>query len=117
LNSRSAEIPNLISAHLGNRAPTGLTISATAPAATADGKPASTIAALPLGGRVKVDPYNDDLEMMKSKPVGAVAEQEKMPFEVTPFILYLTRQADHSQTGGQNAVSATELPTSPATQR
>ena len=29
--------------------------------------------------------------MLKSKPVGTVAEREKMPFEVTPFILYLTR--------------------------
>jgi len=31
--------------------------------------------------------------MLKSKPVGAVAEREKMPFEVTPFILYLTRES------------------------
>ena len=51
------------------------------------------IAALPLGGRIKMDPWSDDLEMLKSKPVGAVAEREKMPFEVTPFILYLTRDA------------------------
>ena len=29
--------------------------------------------------------------MLKSKPVGTVAEREKMPFEVTPFVLYLTR--------------------------
>ena len=29
--------------------------------------------------------------MLNSKPVGQVAEQEKMPFEVTPFVLYLTR--------------------------
>jgi hypothetical protein len=49
------------------------------------------IAALPLGGRVKIDPWTDKLELMKSKPVGAVAEREKMPFEVTPFMPYLTR--------------------------
>jgi hypothetical protein len=32
--------------------------------------------------------------MLKSKPVGQVAEREKMPFEVTPFMLYLTRQVN-----------------------
>jgi hypothetical protein len=41
---------------------------------------------------VKVDPWNDEIEMLNSKPVGSVAEQEKMPFEITPFVLYLTRQ-------------------------
>ncbi len=29
--------------------------------------------------------------MIKSKPIGTVAEREKMPFEVTPFMPYLTR--------------------------
>ena len=29
--------------------------------------------------------------MIKSKPVGAVAEYEKEPFEVTPISVYLTR--------------------------
>ena len=50
-----------------------------------------TIVALPLGGRVKLDPWNDKLELIKSKPVGNIAEREKMPFEVTPFMPYLTR--------------------------
>jgi hypothetical protein len=49
------------------------------------------IAALPIGGRIKLDPWNDTLSLIKSKPVGTVAEREKMPFEVTPFMPYLTR--------------------------
>jgi len=57
-----------------------------------DQKPnAQMITALPIGGRVKLDPWNDRLELIKSKPVGTVAEREKMPFEVTPFMPYLTR--------------------------
>ena len=102
LQSRQKEIPNLISAHLGNRVPVLPTVMSTTPVAipaaanamTAAGtKPAGDqkIAALPIGGRVKMDPWNDRLEMLKSKPVGAVAEREKMPFEVTPFMPYLTR--------------------------
>jgi hypothetical protein len=49
------------------------------------------IAALPLGGRVKLDPWSSSLEMMKTKPVALLSPQEKVLFEVTPFFPYLTR--------------------------
>ena len=100
LESRQQDIPNLISPHLGDRVPVNMTVASAAapaaqPAAAAPAdpkKPTSTpVVALPLGGRVKMDPWSDKLEMLKSKPVGTVAEREKMPFEVTPFMLYLTR--------------------------
>jgi hypothetical protein len=88
LDSRQKEIPNLISAHLGNRVLfTDLKVSAPA---SAD-KKTQAITALPIGGRVKLDPWDDRLELLKSKPIGNVAEREKMPFEVTPFMPYLTR--------------------------
>jgi hypothetical protein len=48
--------------------------------------------ALPLGARIKVEPWDDRLVMLKAQPEGAVAEYEKMPFEVAPFLVYLTRQ-------------------------
>jgi hypothetical protein len=107
LNSRSLEIPNLISAHLGNRVPTGMTVaSVTPPAPPSSGvAPATVIAALPLGGRVKMDPWNASIAMLQTKPVGTVAEREKMPFEVTPFILYLTRHGQGSSVGGSEAAS------------
>ncbi len=89
LEARQKEIPNLISPHLGDRVgviadvkPTGAVDAKTNP---------QQIAALPIGGRVKLDPWNDKLELIKSKPIGTVAEREKMPFEVTPFMPYLTR--------------------------
>jgi hypothetical protein len=62
--------------------------------------------ALPLGGRVKMDPWSDKLEMLKSKPVGQVAEREKMPFEVTPFMLYLTREINTNSAVVPGAISA-----------
>jgi len=89
LETRQKEIPNLISGHLGNRVPV---IADLKSGATADAKQnPQMIAALPLGGRVKLDPWTDKLELIKSKPVGTVAEREKMPFEVTPFMPYLMR--------------------------
>lgn len=98
LESRSKEIPNLISPHLGDRVPTSWTIVSAMPAAqpSAPKQSANVVVALPLGGRVKVEPWSDQLHLLKSKSVGTVAEYEKMPFEVTPFVLYLTRQADNS---------------------
>jgi hypothetical protein len=103
LETRQKDIPSLISPHLGDRVPVNMSVATAAPAAqppaapnaTADNKNApSPVVALPLGGRVKMDPWSDKLEMLKSKPVGQVAEREKMPFEVTPFMLYLTRQVN-----------------------
>ena len=103
LQGREKEVPNLISPHLGNRVAkrwtvepetgTQQTANATAAAsATTPAKAAKTNVALPLGGRIKVEPWNDRLVMLKAKPEGAVAEYEKMPFAVTPFLIYLTRQ-------------------------
>jgi hypothetical protein len=52
---------------------------------------ADQIAALPLGGRIKLDPWTDQVEMAKAKPVALTSAKEKMPFEITPFFPYLTR--------------------------
>ncbi len=89
LEERQKQIPNLISGHLGNRVPVIADLKTTA---TADPKQnQQMIVALPIGGRVKLDPWNDKLDLIKSKPIGTVAEREKMPFEVTPFMPYLMR--------------------------
>lgn len=119
LQARQKEIPNLIAAHLGDKVvviadiktgATAPTPSAAAPAGSADAKKnTQMIAALPIGGRVKLDVWYDRLELIKSKPIGTVAEREKMPFEVTPFMPYLTRfTADASKPA--NASSAETKP-------
>jgi hypothetical protein len=115
LEDRSKEIPNLISPHLGNKVPTDWTIAAATPPANPDqadqpvqasAKPAANVfTALPLGGRIKIEPWNDQLQMLKSKPVGAVAEYEKVPFEITPMLFYLTRQ-EASSAAAPEAISA-----------
>jgi hypothetical protein len=109
ISSRSKEIPNLISPHLGDSMPTNWSIASSALAAeTQIGKTAgapqsitlpqatasqtASIVALPLGGRIKVDPFTGQLHLLKFKPTGLAPEYEKMPFEVTPVFLYLTRQ-------------------------
>ena len=49
------------------------------------------IAALPVGGRIKLDPWSDQVSLLKAKPVPLYSAREKMPFEVTPFLPFLTR--------------------------
>jgi hypothetical protein len=110
LKSRSKEIPNLISPHLGDRVSTGWTIVAavfSARPSEGDAKPAANVvAALPLGGRIKVDAWDDQLRMLKSKSVGAIADSEKVPFEVTPVAIYLTRVGEHSLPEPPAAIAA-----------
>ena len=55
------------------------------------------IAALPLGSRVKLDPWDDRVELKKDKPVPLLSARDKMAFEVTPMILHLARYRDGQQ--------------------
>ena len=95
VESRSKEIPNLISPHLGDSLPVNWAVVPAAPSAQpsdgADAPPAASAVALPLGGRIKVDPFSDQLHLLSYKSAGLVAEYERLPFEVTPVFLYLTR--------------------------
>ena len=107
LRQRSKEIPNLVSPHLGDRVETSWINSASDSGQTPEAKLAANgLPALPLGGRVKVDPWNDQLTMLKAKPVSSVAEDEKKPFQITPFMFYLTRQGANSLTKATDAVPA-----------
>ncbi len=94
LQQKAPDLPNLIRPHLGNRLATSKsirmsTLLASAPAL--DTRRIDQIAALPLGGRIKVDPWSDHVELAKAKQVALTSAREKMPFEITPFFPYLTR--------------------------
>ena len=92
LQARSREIPNLISPRVGDAQLLKLPVAG----GLAEGAEAAKhIVALPLGGRIKLDPWNDSLELLKSQPVGSLSDREKMPFEVTPFMIYLTRGSEN----------------------
>jgi len=110
LQVRQKEIPNLISAHLGDRVATIADLKGKVAADPDPAKNPQMIAALPIGGRVKLDVWNDRLDLIKSKPVGTVAEREKMPFEVTPFMPYLTRFGADASKQPANASSAESKP-------
>jgi hypothetical protein len=125
LQNRAKDVPNLISPHLGDRIPNNWAVPSAAngartsgaiealpqpnsPNSAGNGASNNVLAALPLGGRIKMDPWNDELTMLKAKPVSIVAEREKKPFEVTPFVIYLTREPSRSTQAPQVPAVATE---------
>ena len=108
LKKRSKDFPNLVSPHLGDRVPTNWTIAGMAPSREqSEAQPRTNpTAALPLGGRIKIDPWSDQLQMAKFRPEAAMSEAEKMSFQITPFVFYLTRQNDNSTTQPTGGVAA-----------
>jgi hypothetical protein len=77
-------------------------------------KDLTQIAALPLGGRIKLDAWSDQLSMKKTKTVRLMSASEKMPFQVTPMFPYLTRQsqsASAAQAGTSNDAPPVASPT------
>jgi hypothetical protein len=94
LQQSAPELPNLIRPHLGNSLASNKSIRMSALLASApqlDPQRTDQIAALPLGGRIKLDPWTDQVELAKAKPVALASAKEKMPFAITPFFPYLTR--------------------------
>jgi hypothetical protein len=66
------------------------------------------IAALPLGGRVKVNPWDGRAELIKITPGAITSARGKMPLEVTPFFPRLTRSgAIVNPTATANAANPT----------
>ena len=116
LQQKGPDLPHLIRPHLGNSFAGGKSIrmsSLLAGAPELDAKRLDQIAALPLGGRIKVDPWTDQVELSKAKPVALTSAREKMEFEITPFFPYLTRLS----TGGTDKVALTTSSPSQAEQK
>lgn len=110
LQDKTPSLPQLIRPHLGNGlAGNNRLTNLVAAAPALDPKRLDQIAALPLGGRVKVDPWSDQLELSKAKPVALTSTREKLEFEITPFFPYLTRLSSGSaEKMAQTAPAAAE---------
>jgi len=105
LQQRAPSLSALLQAHLGNSITDNGTVTRMAALATSapalDWNKLDQIAALPLGGRVKLNPWDDKVEIVKAQPVAITSARDKMPFEVTPFYPRLARYSN------ANAAAAT----------
>jgi len=95
LQARAPQLNALLTTHLGNPLGENGTITRLSALSTVgpalDNTKLDQIAALPLGGRVKINPWDDKAEMVKTAPVAITSARDKMPFEVTPFFPRLAR--------------------------
>ncbi len=97
LAAHRAAMPRLLQASLGDQVADAAALerlaSFTAAAPSLETDRLDQIAALPLGSRVKLNPWTNQLALVKTRALTLLSPREKMPFEVTPFVLYLTRTA------------------------
>jgi len=95
LQGKAPQLGALLTTHLGNPLAEGGTVNRLSALASQgpalDNNKLDQIAALPLGGRVKINPWDDKAEMVKTAPVAITSARDKMPFEVTPFFPRLAR--------------------------
>lgn len=89
------KVPNLVHANLGeslvtdNRITYMWQLAEKSPRLELDNP--QQIAALPLGSRVKLDPWAGQLKFVKATPPRIYSAKDKLALEVTPFSPYLTR--------------------------
>jgi hypothetical protein len=123
LHERAPQLPNLLASNMGNsviaaeaaakkhEAPVGPApgsirmgdLSANAPKLEhADVK---QIAALPLNGRIKMDPWTDRIEISKAKTPPLLTARDKMAFEITPIFPYLTRLTTATAAGASKSTN------------
>jgi hypothetical protein len=95
LLARSKALPSLMQPQLGDSLFTSPAddqvwmSSLVAKAPKLDMDSVRQIAALPLGSRVRVDSWNDSVELLNSKPVAVLSPSDKMPLELTPIFFRL----------------------------
>jgi hypothetical protein len=110
LSERGPALSALLTPHLGNSLtdPKGgiermAALMTSAPAL--DPNKLDQIPALPLGGRVKVNAWDDHVELIKTSPVAITSARDKMPFEVTPFFPRLTRYGSGANPGASTSTA------------
>jgi hypothetical protein len=107
---RAPELSALLTAHLGNSFTDGkgqltrLTALTTSGPAL-DPNKLDQIAALPMGGRVKLNAWTNRVELAKTAPVAITSARDKMPFEVTPFFPRLSRLGSDANSGTTTSAS------------
>jgi len=111
LTARAAALNALLTAHLGNNMAESGTVIRMAQLMTSapqlDWNKLDQIAALPLGGRVRLNAWDNKVELVKSQPVAITSARDKMPFEVTPFFPRLTRAgADNTASAASSTTAA-----------
>jgi hypothetical protein len=109
LQSQKSALKELIGARLGNRIYLTSQLLQSAPAL--DSKNLQQTGALPMGSRIKIDPWSDSVMLLKTQQMPPFSPREKIPFEVTPIDLHLTRYPQTSADGEHSIIPRSAMPT------
>jgi len=94
LGADSKALPALINPHLGNRVYLAKELMALAP--NLDSAKNEETPALWIGSRVLLNPWTDEVQLMKDKPAPLFSSSERVAFEVSSFMPFLTRYGSSS---------------------
>ncbi len=114
---RGSSLPGLTRARIGNPVMRGSSImlaGLTSSAPQLQMERTDQVPALPMGARIKVDPWSSTILMMKNKPVALLSARDKMPFEVTPLRPYLRRYQSATAVAGGASLTAAPAATGAA---
>jgi hypothetical protein len=108
LDSRKHDVGWLISPHFGNRFTRSnlIHVAAEDSAPQLEVRNIAQLPALPLGSRIRLDPWDDHVEMQKGKQVPLVSARDKMSFEVTPMFPNLVRYSPPSNANSGSQATA-----------
>jgi hypothetical protein len=115
LQSQKPALKQLISARLGNQVYLTSQLLQSAPAL--DPGSLRQMGALPMGSRIKINPWNDSVSLLKTEQMAPLSPREKIPFEVTPINLHLTRYVESSDQVEHSIVPSTAMPVAGAAVR
>jgi hypothetical protein len=112
LLSQKPALKQLISARLGNQVYFTSQLLQMSPALA----PANLqqLGALPMGSRIKVNAWNDSVSLIETHQMGPISPREKIPFEVTPIDLRLTRYVESSAQVEHSIVPRSAMPVAEA---
>jgi len=112
LLSQKSPLKQLISPRLGNQVYFTSQLLQMSPALA----PANLqqLGALPMGSRIKINAWNDTISLIETHQMGPISPREKIPFEVTPIDLHLTRYVESSAEVERSIVPRMAIPVAEA---
>lgn len=93
LERHGSQLPNLVQPNFGNQLTVDkelirlAELSKEGPAL--NDEDLTQIAALPLGSRIRVNGWSNEVALIDATPVAIRTARDKMPFEISPFMLHL----------------------------
>jgi hypothetical protein len=112
LLSQKSPLKQLISPRLGNQVYFTSQLLQMSPALAPSNL--QQLGALPMGSRIKINAWNDTISLIETHQMGPISPREKIPFELTPIDLRLTRYVESSAEVEHSIVPRTAVPVAEA---